>query len=331
MVSKYEKYYESYKTPRGAGDARPTAQQIIEDEGLVGQWKGKVVMITGASSGIGIETARALATTGAELFLPVRSPDKTKEALNDLIESGKATLMDLELSSLYSVRKCAEAFLARKQKLNLLICNAGLMSCPEGRTEDGFETQFGVNHLAHFLLFNLLKDALIAGSTPDFNSRVIMLSSSAHRFGSVNFKNLTFEGEYDPHKAYAQSKTANLWMANHIDRLFGDKGVHAWSVNPSVVQTGLGRFLDDAQVQAAFADEKTAKEARSIPQGAAPTIYAAVAKELEGKGGKYTENCNIVGPQINSGIYDEGYAPWAYDEASEKELWQVSLKMVGLE
>ncbi|KAB2569735.1 Oxidoreductase [Lasiodiplodia theobromae] len=324
-------YAAAYANPQGAGDARPTADQIIQDEGVAGQWKGRVILITGASAGIGIETARALAKTGATLYLAQRSPDKTKAALGDLLASGQAHLLHLEMESLESVRQCASEFLSKETKLHVLICNAGVMMTPEGRTVDGFETQIGVNHLAHFLLIQLLKDALIAASTPDFNSRLIILSSSAHRDGEVDFKNINLEGAYDPFKAYTASKTACVWTANHFERLYGSKGVHAWSVNPSVVRTSLGRFMGEENIAAAFENEEVVKENRSVPQGAAPTVWAATAKQLEGKPGQYVENCDIPGPwDRQTGHYGPGYCEWTYDEEKERRLWALSMQMVGL-
>ncbi|KAL2682813.1 hypothetical protein Neosp_007268 [[Neocosmospora] mangrovei] len=330
-MSDYAKYKDAYANPKGAGDARPTAQDVIDQEDLRGKWTDKIVMITGASAGIGVETARALATTGARIYLPVRSPGKTQEALSDLIETGQITLLELDLNSFDSVRKAAGTFLSKEKVLHVLIENAGIMAPPEGRTKDGFETQFGVNHLSHFLLLNLLKDALIAGSTPEFNSRVVILSSAAHRTSSVRFDNYNFEGEYDPWLAYGQSKTANLWTANHFDRLYGFKGVHAYSLNPSVVRTSLGRFMPSEVIKSAFESEATIKEERSIPQGAAVSVYAATAKELEGRGGLYLENLAPSEPtELDTVAEKPGYAPWAFDEENEKKLWDLSLRLVGL-
>ncbi|KAM0427882.1 hypothetical protein ACHAPT_007341 [Fusarium lateritium] len=330
-MSDYAKYKDAYANPQGAGDSRPTAQDIVDQEDLRGKWTDKVVMITGASAGIGVETARVIATTGARIYLPVRSPGKAQSVLGDLIETGQITLLELNLDSFDSVRKAAAAFLNKEKALHVLIENAGLMAPPEGRTKEGFETQFGVNHLSHFLLLNLLKDALIAGSTPDFNSRVVILSSSAHRTSSVRFDNYNFVGEYDPWLAYGQSKTANLWTANHFDRLYGSKGVHAYSLNPSVVRTSLGRFMPSETVKAAFENEATLREERSIPQGAAVSAYAATAKELEGRGGLYLENLAPSEPAKPGPVTEEpGYAPWAFDEENERKLWDLSLQLVGL-
>lgn len=330
-MSDYAKYRDAYANPKGAGDARPTAQDVIDQEDLRGKWSDKVVMITGASAGIGVETARAIATTGARIYLPVRSPSKAQEALGDLMETDQVTLLEMDLDSFDSVRKAAATFMRKEKVLHVLIENAGIMAPPEGRTKDGFETQFGVNHLSHFLLLNLLKDALVAGSTNEFNSRVVILSSAAHRTSSVKFDNYNFDGEYDPWLAYGQSKTANLWTANHFDRLYGSKGVHAYSLNPSVVRTSLGRFMPSEAIKAAFEDEGTLREERSIPQGAAVSVYAATARELEGRGGLYLENLAPSEPAKPGLVMEEpGYAPWAFDEENEKKLWNLSLQLVGL-
>ncbi|RSL60183.1 hypothetical protein CEP54_006865 [Fusarium duplospermum] len=327
-MSDYAKCRDAYANPKGAGDARPTAQDIIDQEDLRGKWTNKIIMITGASVGIGVETARAMATTGARIYLPVRSPDKAEEALGNLIKTGQVTLLELDLNSIESVREAAATLPSKEKVLHVLIENAGIMAPPEGHTKDGFETQFGVNHLSHFLNLNLLKGALIAGSAPEFTSRVVTLSSSAHRMSSVRFDNCNFDGEYDPWLAYGQRKTANLWTANHFDRLYGPKGVHAYSVNPSVVRTSLGRFMPTEAVEAAFENQATLREERRIP---AVSVYAATARELEGRGGLHPENLAPSELAKPAPVPEEpGYAPWAFDEEMEKKLWDLSLRLVGL-
>jgi NAD(P)-dependent dehydrogenase (short-subunit alcohol dehydrogenase family) len=166
--------------------------QIIKDENLDDKLAGKVVLITGCSSGIGIETARALFVTGATLFLTARDITKAKSALPDLITSDRVHLLKLDLDSLESVRACANDFLSRSKTLNIFIANAGVMACSEGRTKDGFEIQMGTNHLAHFLLFNFLKPTLLACATPEFNSRAIFLSSVAHRYEPGHHKSVHY-------------------------------------------------------------------------------------------------------------------------------------------
>jgi len=334
------KYYSVHATPRGANDARPTALSIIHEEGLEGKWADKTVLITGGSASIGAETARALHATGATVYITVRDAAKGQKVIDDILKSdltNKAPIhmIEMTLDDLGSVRQCAEAFLKQSDRLNLLICNAGVMATPFALTRDGYETQFATNYLSHFLLFQLLKPVLLAASTPAYNSRVVMLSSESHRMGEVRFHDINFTKEkYHPMLAYGQSKTANIYMANTIDRRFGTtEGLHALSVHPGAIRSNLTahvRHLADPlwELPAMKAREKTAA------QGAAPTVYAAVSREWEGKGGRYLSNCMEMGPfQGKEGfdVVDEGYAPWAYDQEKEERLWLDSLKMVGLE
>ncbi|RMZ75333.1 hypothetical protein DV737_g5355, partial [Chaetothyriales sp. CBS 132003] len=323
------RYADVHQRPQGPGDARPTGLQIVQDEQLEGKWTDKAVWITGCSSSLGVETARAMAATGARLYLTARDLAEAREALGPLAECERVQLVELDLDSLDSVQECAERFLASADpKLNVLICNAGVTSCPEGRTADGFETQFGTNHLAHFLLINCLTEALIKSSTRKFASRVIIVSAAAHRWGSVHFDNLNLEnGAYTPDAAYSQSKTANVWTANELERWYGEMGVlHAWSVQPGVMATDLSKM---AAAMAAHA--QLAKTLKSAEQAAATTTWAATAAALEGSGGKYLEDCQIIGAWDESvGMWAPGYAAHAYSPEDEAKLWDVSLKLTGL-
>ncbi|KAH6628964.1 hypothetical protein C7974DRAFT_453441 [Boeremia exigua] len=305
MATQYESVHQA---PKGPGDARPTALQIIKDNQLHGQWSDKTILITGCSSGIGIETAKALADTGATLYLTARDLAKAKSALGSLLNNDRVHLLELDLNSLASVRRCADDFLTKSPGLNVLIANAGVMATPEGRTVDGFEVQFGTNHLAHFLLIQLLLPTLLKSSSANFNSRVVILSSSAHRHGGINFDNLNFDGDYNPWIAYSQSKTANLYTATEIERRYGDQGVHAWSVHPRLIGTGLMKFLPD--------------ETLAHPeQGAATTVWAAAAKALQGQGGRYLKDCQISKPAKDKPEeYKPRYAAWAYDKKKERML-----------
>lgn len=324
-----DRWAPAFQTPSGPGDSRPTAKQIVAAENIHGQWSDKVILITGCSAGIGVETAHALAETGATLYLTARNLSKAEKALGDLIKSDRVHLLELDLNSLASVRRAAEEFSSKEKKLNVLIANAGVMAPPEGRTEDVFETQFGTNHLAHFLLINLLTPALKAAFSSTFDSRVVILSSVAHRWASVNFDDINFDGNYDPNAAYGQSKTANLWTANAFERRFSSEGVHAWSVHPGAVVTDLTKYMDEETKKANSANEYLQKIFKNPAQGAAAQTWAAVSETLEGKGGLYIEDCQISHPwkQDQSA---PGYAAHAYDENGEERLWDLSLKLVGL-
>jgi NAD(P)-dependent dehydrogenase (short-subunit alcohol dehydrogenase family) len=329
------RYAEAHANPAGPGDARPTALQIIKDEAVEGKLVGKVIVITGTSSGIGIETARALSLTGARLFLTARDLDKAKSALDGILEPGRVELVEMDNTSLSSVRAAAKAILQKSNgQVNILVNNAGIMALPKlEHTKDGFEMQFGVNHLAHFLLFQLLKPALLASASPEFSSRVVNLSSSAHHVASINESgNYNFEKtEYNDWVAYGQSKTANIYMANEIERRYGSRGLHATSVHPGMIATPLMQYMDPAIVEAFSKDEKMYKSMKSPEQGAATTVWAAIGQEWEKKGGEYLAECGkTTRGNDNHEIAGVGFAGHAYDAEKEARLWKDSLKMVGL-
>ncbi|KAJ3010982.1 hypothetical protein HKX48_007089 [Thoreauomyces humboldtii] len=331
------RYSIAHASTNGPGDARPTAFQIVKDENRIASLKDKVIFITGAASGLGIETAKALYATGAQLFFGVRTLEQGRKVADEIIQGnsegfGTINVLELDLSSYASVRKCATEFLSISGKLNILINNAGVMACPEARTVDGNEMQFGTNHLGHFLLFNLLKDVLIASSNSSFASRVISLTSVGHRMSPVRFDDINFEKSgYDPWLAYGQSKTCNLQFATEVDRRFGSKGLHAWSVHPGNIMTALGRHLDEDAI-ANFMTPEFNRSFKDPEQGAATTVWAAIAHELEGKGGRYLEDVHIAeaAQGDNPPLYEPGYAAHAYNESSEARLWELSSKLVHL-
>ena len=339
MVSA-NRYTEVHLRPQGPGDARPTALQIIHDEGLQGQLTGKTILITGTSSGLGLETVRALASTGATIFCAARNPAKNEAALADIqacsrSSGGRLELLEADLSSLASVRIAAADFLSRSGgRLNILINNAGVMGLPQKQVSvDGVELQFATNHLGHFLLFVLLREALLASATSDMPSRVVNVSSAAHRFSGIHPGNYNLGfGLYNPWVAYGQSKTARIYMATAIERRYGGKGLHGLAVNPGTVFTGAQRHLDDEYKERWMRNEKQAKCVKSVEQGAATTVLAAVGKEFEGRGAVYIQDCGEWGPAgtIDFGPDKQGYAPHAFDFEMEERLWVDSCRMVGV-
>lgn len=328
------RYAEAHVSPQGAGDARPTALQIINDEDVRGKLHDKVIVITGTSSGIGVETARALAVTGARLFLTARDLTAAGPALASFFEPERMELIKMDQTSLASVRAAAQQILAKTDKVNVLINNAGVMALPTLElTEDGHEMQFGVNHLSHFLLFELLKPALLAATTPGFHSRVVALSSIGHNLGGINeTDNYNFEkGGYHHWTSYAQSKTANIYMANEIERRYGAQGLHATSVHHGGILTNLARHISAEEAKGFFENKELMRTYKSVEQGAATTVLAAVGKQWEGRGGRYLEDCDEAKPAEEGNPMGGGYAKYAYNEALEGRLWRDSLRLVGLE
>ncbi|KAK5637147.1 hypothetical protein RRF57_012859 [Xylaria bambusicola] len=327
------RYAKAHADRNGPGDARPTALQIIKDEGREGTLADKIFLVTGASSGIGIETGRALAATGGKVFLAVRDLEKGKAACQSFLEPGRVELIELDVSKIQSVRKAAATFLQQSQQLNVLVCNAGIMTVPtREETEDGFEMQLATNYLGHFLLFWLLKDVLLKSSTPDFQSRLINVSSSGHHASEIVWDdfNLKKEGAYDPTGAYGQSKLAQIYHANYVDRHFGSKGLHALSLMPGgIIETGLSKYTPKEMVDGFRQHPVLSKWVKSREQGAATTVLAAVGKEWEGKGGEYLEDC-VVAPSGEFMPNLMGIKEYIHDESKEDKLWELTLKTLGL-
>ncbi|KAH7112925.1 hypothetical protein B0J11DRAFT_542305 [Dendryphion nanum] len=260
----------------------------------------------------------------------------------------------MELTSFASIRKAAAEFLEKSGgKLNVLVANAGIMAVPFSLTEDGHEIQFGTNYLSHFLLFHLLEPALLATATKEFPSRYVSVSSKGHGFGPVRFHDYNFESDdgqfeswvgfeekkekYDTWAAYGQSKTANIWMANSIERHYGSRNLHATSLHPGgIADSGLTAHIDK-DILKSFLTPEDIRYYKSAAQGASTQVYAAVSAEWAQKGGKYLSDCIVERSFIerkDEGISDrqnDGHAAWAYDEVGEERLWKDSFKLVGLE
>ncbi|KAL7917844.1 hypothetical protein ACQKWADRAFT_331577 [Trichoderma austrokoningii] len=332
-------YAKEHRDTNGPGDARPTALRIIRDQSLDDQLRGKVILVTGGTSGIGFETVRALHATGADVYFTGRDVEKGKKAEAELRydnKPGRLEYMEMGLDSLKSVREFAADFLNRTEgKLNLLICNAGIRGYPKGKTEDGFELHFGTNHLGHFALFHALKDALMASSTPSFHSRVVCLSASGHRQSGIRFDDLNLDrpDEYQPLLAYAQSKTANIYMAFEIEKRYGASGLHGLAAHPGGISgTRLNRMTPESELNAITGDLLVAKRMKNIEQGAATTVWAAVSREWEGRGGVFLEDCQES--ELWRGdvtVLAPGHAEHIHDGESAARLWDVSLGMAGLD
>lgn len=328
-------YAAAHADPQGAGDARPTALQIIRDEGIEGKLVGKVIVITGATSGIGVETARALSATGATLFLTARDLIRAKKNLAGVLEPGRVSLVEMNLDSFRSIRSGAEEILsASKGQINVLVHSAGVMGIQgHSITEDGIEQQFSANYLGFFLLFQLLKQALLNSITPDSHSRVVIVASSAHRAASISRNGNYYleKSEYTHEAAYNKSKLAAVHLANKIDRLYGSEGLHATSVHPGAIHTDLSRHLPAESLEAILNNPYVRKIMKSAEQGAATTVWAAVSKSWETRGGKYLEDCKEADRGVDDGqVFGVGWVEQTYNANEEDRLWEDSLKLVGL-
>lgn len=331
-------------TPNGRGDGRPTAEQILRDEGLGKVYgKDKVFLITGGTAGLGAESARVLHKTGAKIFITGRDIAKGHRVAETIGAANPGNpaieVIAMDHNSLESVRRAASEFLEKSDgRLNVLIANAGIVASPEPKTADGFETVFGVNYLAPFLLVQLLTPALIASTTPAFNSRLVVVSSAGHRASNINPENYNGEGgAFDASKAYAQSKTALILMANEFERRYADRGIHALSLNPGVIMgTEISRGLPGTSESRRAMYYKMfpllAKWEKDIEQGAATQVWASIAKALEGKGGLYLDDVQVA-QETEAGGAEQyclpGYKPWIWDGKMAARLWKDSLEMVG--
>ncbi|THV67016.1 NAD(P)-binding protein [Aureobasidium pullulans] len=331
----FQPYADRYLDYSNGNDARPTALDAVKDLNLVDKLQDKVILITGASAGLGSETARALHATGAKLYLTFRDKARGQATAEELMGSNphgkRPTLIEMELASLDSVREAAKQFLDQEKRLDILINNAGIMAVLEGRTVDGFETQLGVNHFGHFLFFQLLKPVLLASGTSECPSRVITLSSAGHKANGIFLEDLDMSKQgYQPMIAYAQSKTANIYMANSIERHYGARSLRGLSVHPGLIfTTQLGRHMSAGEMEA-FAP--MAHLARSPEQGAATSVWAALSPHFDSRGGLYLADAGVSSPaDEDENFGGPGYAPHAYDEDAEEKLWKLSYKAVGLQ
>lgn len=304
-----------------------TTSEVLEGIDLT----GKQALVTGGSSGLGAETARALASKGAHVVLTARDVpkgEKVAQGIREATANPNVEVEELELASLKSVRAFAERFLKKHEKLDILINNAGVMACPKGQTEDGFETQFGTNHFGHFLMTCLLAPALIKAAP----SRIVSLSSRGHHMSPVVFDDIHFK-DRDYHKwgSYGQSKTANILFAVELERRLGPKGVHACAVHPGVIQTELSRHMDedDFNMMRKRMEQTggSGMRMKSVEAGSATSLYAATALELEGKGGVYLEDCHVA--EVDDNSPDGGVRSYAVDPDAAKRLWKVSEEAVG--
>ena len=311
--------------------ATSTADEVLSGTDL----HGKHILVTGVSAGIGVETARALAAHGAQVTGAARDLEKAAAATAQVrkdaaANGGSFELIALDLASLKSVRACADELLARGEAFDVVIANAGVMATPFRHTLDGFETQFGTNHLGHFVLVNRIASLLKPGS------RLVNLSSAGHRYADVNLEDPNFEhSRYEEFIAYGRSKTANVLFAVEFDRRHKARGVRATALHPGGIQTELSRYMTPeardqliARINASQPKGAPPFRYKSIPQGAATSVWAACVADAAAIGGRYCEDCHVAeiaaDPAIRAGVQ-----PYAVDPQHAQALWQKSEEWVG--
>ena len=297
------------------------------DEVLAGiDLNGKTILITGGSSGLGKESALALASRGAKVIITARNLEKASGVVDHIRQETGATvdIEELELDSFASIRAFARRVLERAGSIDMLILNAGVMACPYSKTEDGFEMQFGTNHLGHLLMTCLIAPKLAEGG------RIVSLSSAGHQFSPVVFDDIQFEHrDYDRWLSYGQAKTANALFAMGLNKRLAHRGIEAFAVHPGAIQTDLARHLTEEDIAMFQAQvDSGAMPLKTIPAGAATQVLAATAPELAGKGGTYLADCQIceVDDEAESWSVVRSYA---VDPEAADRLWQVSEKMIG--
>jgi NAD(P)-dependent dehydrogenase (short-subunit alcohol dehydrogenase family) len=315
--------------------ATSTTDDVLSGTNL----KGKRILVTGVSAGLGVETARSLAAHGAQVVGAARDLNKAKAATGQVrkdaaAKGGNFELIELDLANLKSVRPCADGLLARGEPFDVIIANAGVMATPFGHTADGFETQFGTNHLGHFVLVNRIASLIRTGG------RLINVSSAGHRYANVDLVDPNFERTpYDPMVAYGRSKTANILFAVAFDQRHRERGVRAAAVHPGGIQTELGRYQDTGRIEKMIdqinrqraAQGKNPFQWKTIPQGAATSVWAAVVTSADEIGGQYCEDCHIahVVPDDLTVATNEGVRSYAIDPKAAEALWKKSEKLVG--
>ncbi|MEV8371419.1 SDR family NAD(P)-dependent oxidoreductase [Kribbella sp. NPDC056861] len=298
-----------------------TADEVLEGIDLT----GKLALVTGGYSGLGLETTRALVKAGAQVVVPARRPQAAEEALSGLagVEVG-----ELDLADLASVRTFAEGFVASGRSIDLQINNAAVMACPETRVGPGWEAQFAINHLGHFALTNQLWPALVA----DGGARVVSVSSTGHRRSDIRWDDPQFEQGYEKWAAYGQAKTANSLFAVQLDALGKESGVRAFTLHPGGILTPLQRHLPrEEMVGLGWIDEDGKplhpEVFKSPEAGAATQVWAATSPQLDGQGGVFCEDCEIAEVSTDDA---PGVRPYAVDPAAAARLWTLSAELTGV-
>jgi len=311
-------------------DSKSDADKIVKEKDL----SGKIAIVTGGYSGIGLETTRALVAIGAKVIIPAKRTEVAVQNLEGIVS--KENIVEMDLGNLNSVRKFTEGFKESFGKLDLLINNAGIMACPETRVGNGWESQFAVNHIGHFLL---TKELMYTMAEND-GARFVSLSSSAHSLTGILWDDIHFrKNSYDKWMAYGQSKTASSLIAIEFHKRMVDKGVSGFSVHPGGILTPLQRHLQKEEMVAlGWIDEdgspsEMAKNFfKTTSQGASTTLWCATSPSLNGIGGVFCEDCDIAKRknEVDESLQRYfGVADWAVDTEEASKLWDVTEKMLA--
>ncbi|RZS41327.1 NAD(P)-dependent dehydrogenase (short-subunit alcohol dehydrogenase family) [Herbihabitans rhizosphaerae] len=301
-----------------------TARDVLSGIDLT----GKLAVVTGGYSGLGLETTRALAGAGAHVVVPARRKATAEEALDGI---DGVEIDELDLADLDSVRTFAERFLASGRDIHIAIDNAGIMACPETRVGPGWEAQFATNHLGHFALINRLWPAIVRGG-----ARVVSVSSRGHSLSEIRWDDVHFEHGYDRWQAYGQAKTANVLFAVHLDAVGRDAGVRAFSLHPGAILTRLVRHLNKQDMlDRGWIDEDgnvIDPTFKTPEQGAATQVWAATSPQLAGRGGLYLEDCEVAEPATApEGTIAAGVRGYAVDPERAARLWTLSAELTGVD
>ncbi|XP_066559693.1 retinol dehydrogenase 14a [Amia ocellicauda] len=285
-----------------------------------GMMRGKTIIVTGANSGLGKATAAELVKLQARVILACRDQQRAEAAAQEIRdeagpEQGELVIKQLDLASLKSVHNFCEEIIKEEPRLDVLINNAGVYQCPYTKTEDGFEMQFGVNHLGHFLLTHLLLD-LLKKSAP---SRIVVVSSKLYKYGEINFDDLSSEQNYNKSFAYSRSKLANLLFTHELAKRLEETGVTVNSLTPGIVRTNLGRHINIPLLAKPVFNLVSWAFFKTPLEGAQSSIYLACSPDVEGVSGKCFANCK-----------EEELLSKATDDAVAKKLWDISEVMVQL-
>jgi len=308
--------------------ATTTADEILAGRDL----RGTHALVTGASGGIGLETARALAAHGAAVTLAARDAAKLQRAAREIAErtgNREIDCLEVDLASLASVRAAAARHAGAHERIDVLVNNAGVMASPLAYSADGHEMQFAVCHLGHFLFTCLLVPLLERGAP----ARVVNLSSGGHKLGGVDFDDPDFRARpYDKWASYGQAKTANILFSVELTRRLAARGITANAVHPgAIAETELGRHLGPEDLKAMLGRAKHGPRLvfKSVGAGAATSVWAAVAPELAGRGGLYLEDCHVAAVNDDADNGENGYRSYAADPVAARRLWELSERLVG--